>query len=75
MIDWISVEDRLPPLDKRVIAFGGYYGAGSAHYTADFDGNDYWQCHFVLPTTNKYVEVTHWMPLPEPPTEQERSDG
>lgn len=69
---WISVEDRLPEDETEVLCWyrdenGEYYctlgwyhrtnyGAG---WTTDAEISGYFGC------------VTHWMPLPEPPEEDE----
>ena len=64
---WISVKGRLPEEEKEVLC---YLGNSIAKLTVVsfrrrgewyFDG---WPC----PT------VTHWMPLPEPPKEDEKND-
>ena len=61
---WISVEERLPEAKKDVLACGDVIktaytrGAGEGWFT--YDGNK--QLH----------NVTHWMPLPEPPEGKER---
>lgn len=60
---WISVEERLPDkgfLDKEIIVcklnrFGGQYV-----YVTRF-----WGTHSAL-----WNNITHWMPLPEPPKEK-----
>lgn len=58
MNEWISVNERLPEIDIRVIA----YVDGDYDFLR-FNG-DYW--------TRKVWPVgyspTHWMPLPEAPT-------
>lgn len=66
MSEWISVEDRLPDdvsvqgmvvciIDNKHIAFGEY---------ADNYGK--FACYGYGITD----DVTHWMPLPEPPTQE-----
>ena len=69
MSEWISVKDRLPVQDRPwrylVVCVDPYFGttvvdtmryAGGVWY---YDG---------VPTD---ATVTHWMPLPEPPKEEE----
>lgn len=71
MAKWISVEDRLPDKYTPVLCCRKYVGVadileyGLVHgkmcfYYFDEDG-------FVVEATNP--DVTHWMPLPEPPKE------
>jgi hypothetical protein len=68
--EWISVEDRLP--DVIPCSAGTAYSEGVIIWTSGrkamigvFDGDDflcaadYWEA--------EDEEVTHWMPLPEPP--------
>ena len=69
MSEWISVKDRLPEHDEKVIA---YYGFGDCNLrfvsTLDYyahDPNPHWQHE------STGLIVTHWMPLPEPPKEVE----
>lgn len=53
---WISVKDRLPNFEQPVLAYSGEeLGIGFAYL--DGDGKWYGDCG----------DVTHWMPLPEPP--------
>jgi hypothetical protein len=59
MSEWISVNDRLPELAVSVLAWkpcGPFVG---------FYDDDTWTV-----TTDQYSEcgITHWMPLPKPPT-------
>ena len=61
--EWISVEDRLPEEDVRVLV---YLDSDRSYTKIDTDR---------LMTGGLWVrwfkDVTHWMPLPEPPTEKE----
>ena len=60
MAEWISVKDRLPERNQRVFV-----------YRPEMDGADTgpmsvqwgWSC------ACKRTDITHWMPLPEPPEE------
>ena len=74
---WISVEDRLPKdIANKVIVRckNGYIGLG--HYE-DFQGDKDW---YNLESGKPFwewdldgcvsYEVTHWMPLPQPPMEE-----
>lgn len=60
---WISVEDRLPDELQNVLSFDGFNGVGHTIYRA----KAFKKANVVWEQTN----VTHWMPLPEPPKEQE----
>lgn len=58
--EWISVEDRLPEKkDELCLVYRKNGSIGlSVHYC---ETNHYWS----------YGDVTHWMPLPEPPKPKE----
>lgn len=57
---WISVKERLPEEGERVLFFcddvdiGYFFKERGWHF---LDGGDWFEIN----------EVTHWMPLPEPP--------
>ena len=71
--EWISVDERLPEEDEamRYFNFGNVIVMtvlAACNKTVQlknrvFDGEN-WEWS---PQTNYYEEVTHWMPLPEPP--------
>lgn len=65
---WVSVKDKLPEVDKQVLAYGlepsNIHDDGLPYKTAIYDGEDWISDHFC---ESSFVEVTHWMPLPEPP--------
>ena len=52
---WIPVTERLPPPEVEVLVFSGDYDSGTHVASRDSDG--LW-----------FPGVTHWMPLPAPPT-------
>ena len=55
---WISVEDRLPDSMSNSLAFGG----GVIYFI-------FYSSHGKWCMGNEYLEnITHWMPLPNPPT-------
>ncbi len=73
-MDWISVEDRLPESrdDTVLVYFSETDGIETVHIqdyfddiTAglDSDGNQLYSKWYIS------QNVTHWMPLPEPPKE------
>ena len=49
--EWISVEDRLPETEDVFLCWSKDLSDMMFCYTSDF----------------KQLEVTHWMPLPQPP--------
>lgn len=61
---WISVEERLPWMNKKVLVTDGFIVV-EAHY----NGRAEWihNGHFM---ETSGVIVTHWMHLPEPPKEE-----
>lgn len=70
---WIPVEERLPEAKFAVLGYGLRYAAHDkpdkfpAEHVVYTRGEDegwftYWDHH--------YVKVTHWMPLPESPSEK-----
>ena len=60
---WISVKDRLPEPKKLVLCI--YKDINGVHY-----GFSRYQYDNVWYVSNEGMpEVTHWMPMPEPPKE------
>lgn len=83
MSAWISAADRLPDIGQSVLCchfYGGEYmdcfvalpvkvrPSGGAVWEADNSGLDAYNYDGGA-TITVDVEVTHWMPLPEPPNE------
>ena len=72
MMEWISVEDRLPEYSKHVLVVWGkdrHVAAGAVypitrHIGKDSPIDDRW---FLYPSRSGGIKPTHWMPLPEPP--------
>ena len=71
-MEWISVDDRLPDYDERVILNGTYsftkghvekFVSERCRKQTDSSGEVYRQNMTCIGD----VSVTHWMPLPEPP--------
>jgi hypothetical protein len=65
MSEWISVEDRLPEHKERVLGYwaaleDGAYEGIEISWRAN---SNIWTSYFVP----GFSEITHWMPLPEPP--------
>lgn len=63
---WISVEERLPEDGKIVLAFGKRH-ATSGQFRGTGRKPNLW-----IWRGNMYKDVTHWMPLPEPPKGEEQ---
>lgn len=67
MSEWISVKDRLPkPGERILLSSKKFVGEGWINGTLNkffrYDGIE-WSKIFI-------ENITHWMPLPEPPEEQ-----
>ena len=59
METWISVKDELPNSKETVLVYGGFgFGIDTDYYYADR-----WERR----------NITHWMPLPPPPLQQDLS--
>lgn len=75
MSEWISVKERLPEQDGKVLCRYGFEREGKRSGYMVTGCLDYYATdeipHFQHASTGLYV--THWMPLPEPP-EEERDD-
>ena len=57
--EWISVKDRLPEESGEYLAYCGEYDGICVLYFEISKTKGRWM--------RKWKEVTHWMPLPEPP--------
>ena len=79
---WVSVEERLPELEKSVLlcvrhgdpkqahfseAISGYRMTDPEHYTPEEWDNEEGASFPPEYSTDEWGTVTHWMPLPEPP--------
>lgn len=62
--NWISVNDRLPEEDKRVIVCCRTK-KGVQNINLAYQCNGFWH------GSGSMSSVTHWQPLPEPPKERE----
>jgi len=78
---WISVKDRLPELNKEVMVYAvgkieGFTGRHAyalcdrfvQHVFPSSPGHERWSTPWEYFHTD--YEITHWMPLPEPPKEE-----
>ena len=60
--EWVSVEERLPAPTENLVLVYDCTGVNMAWYSYAMG----WKYRTGLPG----VEITHWMPLPEPPKEE-----
>lgn len=65
---WISVEDKLPEEDVRVIVYSSIKTIGIAYQI-----NNLWFTRDLL-MSSPCDKITHWMPLPEPPPKEVQDD-
>ena len=79
MSEWISVKDRLPEIEQTVIVMQNFKENDHLKYNPyvmaeDVSGGIYWsdkEFYLDHPTSDfpcVLENVTHWMPLPEPPS-------
>jgi|TARA_R110000850_G_scaffold105926_13_gene217138 hypothetical protein len=59
MSDWISVDDMFKPEEGQSVLV--CYGKGSMRVAQSYG------TLFYMGSSYHMTEVTHWMPLPEPP--------
>ena len=62
---WTSVKERLPEDDDHYLVWSSYNGCAEV---AMYWGDGEWLTDDIVNITRM---VTHWMPLPEPPEEDE----
>lgn len=69
---WISVQDRLPEEKGRYLTANKRYGDKIVVFDLWFGGG-FW---YVEEEDDVFdFEVTHWMPMPNPPKGEERKGG
>lgn len=77
---WISVEERLPEKNSEsngtwcsdtILATAAGYILFGYFYVYKYSGTWEFVCVDEDMDSDRCVTVTHWMPLPEPPKEQE----
>lgn len=76
MSDWINVTDKLPETkadgdapwgkSETVLIWLSGYGVRFANYYLTNSGRKNWGINNM--SGFDFTDVTHWMPLPEPPT-------
>jgi len=59
-MEWISVNDRLPANNGDYLSFarGNYYVV---------EWSEFWGVFYQSDGPLNHSDITHWMPLPEPP--------
>lgn len=71
-MEWISIKDRLPPINDKLLVFseriGILMGINKDHIFAK-DGIFFHYPGKLKFEKDKIENVSHWMPLPEPPKE------
>ncbi len=67
---WISVEDRLPEKYEDVLIYRGQF-IGNLINVYTYLGNNEWEDEYGYWSRTKDESITHWMPLPTPPTVKE----
>lgn len=72
MGEWISTKDRLPELDKLVLG----YTDDKKIFIVELSNYGFFKKELKFSTQAEFEdwlfeldEITHWMPLPEPPKE------
>lgn len=62
MSEWIKCEEQLPQQNEEVLVFGESWGTVVAflNHHGNWDDGDFYA---------DISGITHWMPLPEPPTD------
>lgn len=76
-MEWISIDDK-KPADDELVLFSTDHGVTVGSIDRDEYGYTYrlgnccmsWDFNYNLGD----IEVTHWMPLPEPPTEDIKAE-
>ena len=66
---WISVKERLPSIRDDGIAECYLISDGNLIHMAYYVTGEWRFCESGQITEPMFYEVTHWMPLPEPPEE------
>ena len=71
MNEWISVKDRLPEINVDVLVFDKNISLKYVAKIIEDENSNGILCKFFIPfpydVDFSHGNVTHWMPLPEPP--------
>lgn len=68
MSNWISVKDKLPNNSNEVIVFCLDDSVTTGKYIRVSKDKYLWKSPIYSPYIDNTLNVTHWQPLPEPPT-------
>jgi hypothetical protein len=68
MSEWIKCVNEMPAQGQTVIAFSNVVGVSAATYWQHEPGIHDGCTHFCAECGDEVFPVTHWQPLPEPPT-------
>lgn len=63
-MEWISVKDKLPSSYKQKILV--VLSDGTVQFATEWVDWEDGHISFYIPLYERYLEGTHWMPLPEP---------
>ncbi len=70
-MNWIALKDQLPPKNVGVLVSDGVI-VTAAQWSPIFEGKPWWSGHefsgYEWEFDFSHESITHWMPLPEPPT-------
>lgn len=76
--EWISVKDRLPDVFDEVLVYDTFSNTSISiawrETTPRKNGIVDWYWNSQMSYPEDLTHVTHWMPLPEPPTKQTKGE-
>ena len=72
MSEWISMKERIPPFEKRVLVWRSDKKTSSTGKRSHFGERRkwWWMLSTGSLTSEEGSVVTHWQPLPDPPKEE-----
>jgi len=68
-MEWIKCSERMPDVGQGVIGWNGYAIRGCRYRSNTYAKTEKGRQPRFEVTEGIWHGVTHWMPLPEPPTE------
>jgi len=70
MTEWISCKDKTPPQDEKILFTDGkIVECGQYDYNKVFNKYDFIVADIWVENSSLMYNITHWMPLPQPPKE------